>query len=226
MVDILGLILAFGFIFAALGITQILLARGMVSPFVSRKLVHISVSHWWLIAMAFHDGLGFALVGPISFVVLNTISYFTQMFRSMEDTSRKKNLGTIYFPISLIVLVLATFGGPVPIYVGALSILILGYGDGLASLLGYHYGKRKINILGGEKSVLGSATMFAASFLVAVAVILHLGGGLEAWPLGLLLLAALSTALFATLVELVTPLGLDNLTVPILSMIFFWTVFV
>jgi phytol kinase len=213
MMDVIGILVSFAFIFSVIAFAQFLLANHGVSSFTSRKIVHISVSHWWLIAMTFHESVGFALIGPISFVVLNAVSFASGMFESMEDPARRKNLGTIYFPISLIMLVLFTFGGPAPVYVGALATLVLGYGDGLASLIGYHYGRRSIRIFGERKSVEGSLTMLVASFLVSVIVIASLSG--EVIPLSELLLRALAVSALAAAVELVTPLGLDNISVPV-----------
>ena len=152
MQEIAGIILAFAFIFAVIGVAQFLVTRKAVTPPVARKIIHISVAHWWLIAMAFHEVLWAALVGPIVFIILNYLSYRGQVVTAMDSDESSGNLGTVYFPISLLILVLLTYGGEVPIYVGAVGILVMGYGDGLASLFGTHFGRPHTTVFRGTKS--------------------------------------------------------------------------
>ena len=49
-------------------------------------------------------GQDFAIIPPATFIILNYVSYRLNIFKSME-MEEKGNLGTIYFPISLSVLV-------------------------------------------------------------------------------------------------------------------------
>jgi phytol kinase len=218
--EIAGIIIAFLFIFAVIGIAQLLVIREVVSPSVARKLIHISVAHWWLIAMAFHEMVWTAMVGPVAFIVLNYLSYRRHLVTAMDTDESAGNLGTVYFPVSLLVLVLLTFGGPMPIYVGALGILIMGYGDGLASLFGAHLGHPHETLFRTRKSFAGSVTMFVASSLVTLAVT-------SAAPEfgDSIILAAITTGVVAMTIEYITPFGLDNLTVPILTSLFFYGVF-
>lgn len=62
--------------------------------------------------------------------------------------------------------------------------------------------------------------MFVASSLVTLTIV-----SLTDQFTGSLVLAALATGAVATLIEYVTPFGLDNLTVPILTSLFFAGVF-
>ena len=48
--NLLGIILSFIYVFIVLGLSTLLQKRGL-SAEGSRKLVHIGVSNWWLIAM-------------------------------------------------------------------------------------------------------------------------------------------------------------------------------
>ena len=92
----------------------------------------------------------------------------------------------------------------VPVHAGLIAILVMGYGDGLAAVIGTAYGKHPL-VFG--KSVEGTVAMFVASFAVtAIAMLVVAPAG---W-----LLSALVVAVVATAVELVTPKGLDNLSVP------------
>ena len=82
----------------------------------------------------------------------------------------------------------------------------MGLGDGMAALVGTKWGKHKYKVLKvGEKSVEGTFSMFMASFLVVYAIS----------PGGVVI--SLFVALFSSLVENISPSGVDNATVPILS---------
>ena len=220
----IGIVISFLFVFGVLGVAQALLALKFVAPPISRKLVHIGVSHWWLIALPLFDSVAFALVGPVAFIVLNAVSIRTELFAAMEapkEPGKPFNLGTVYFPVSLLALVLITFLTDVPTWIGGLGILILGWGDGMAAIVGMTGNTRHFTVFRQRKSVRGSLAMFSFSFLVSlIYCYIHL-------PIstGEIVLAAAATAAVATFVEASTPLGLDNLTVPILTSLFFYGVF-
>lgn len=108
MKNILGIVISFGYI----GV--LMLSAKYFEKFdkeASRKFIHILLSNWWLIAMAFFDNMVFALVPPIAFVVINFISYKGNLIKVMErDEEQKDGLGTVYFAFSLIPLVILSYG--------------------------------------------------------------------------------------------------------------------
>lgn len=205
--DILGLIVSFGFVFLVIGLSKPLERIGKET---SRKFVHIAVSHWWIIAMIFFDSPQWAVVAPAAFVVLNFLSYRFDLFSSMERHEGRGDLGTVYYAISLVILSLLTFREGSAPYVGAIGILIMGWGDGLAAVVGKRWGTRPLTIFGAKRSWQGSLTMFVVSFVVCF-VILSIHDPARA------VVASLVVAAGATLAEAVTPLGFDNLTVPLAS---------
>lgn len=234
-----GIVVSFGFVFGFIGIAQLLLRAGRMSPALTRKVVHIGVAHWWILAMLFFDRWEFAIVGPAAFILINLASYLFHLFPAMEHEKRSRNLGTVYFPVALLACVLLTWAGPVPVWVGGLAILVLGWGDGLASVVGESRGAGSLKILGNTKSVAGTVTMFLASTVVITVFVLlflapgplagiaasHVAGLAGGDPAaGALVVRILATALVATLVELVTPFGLDNLTVPLVTLLVFYLV--
>lgn len=220
MNNLWGIIVSFAFVFAIIGAAQLFLR--VLSPSITRKIVHIGVAHWWFIAMVFFDNVGAALVGPISFTIINYLSYRMRIFKAMEHEEHRKNLGTVYFPISLIVLVAMSFSGWMPVYVAGIGVLIMGYGDGLAAIVGERYGTGWGWLRTIGKTATGTITMFIASFVVVVAFELATG---TANSTAFLLISAAGTAALAAAVELVTPFGLDNLTVPIATSLFYFGVF-
>ena len=87
------------------------------------------------------------------------------------------------------------------------------WGDALAAILGRRYGQRKYSVLSSTRSVEGSLAMLLFSWLATFLALLFLP------PLGwqTSLLYSLALAVFATLVEALSPWHIDNLTVPLLS---------
>ncbi len=170
-----GLALSYLFIFALIGIAQILLKRGVVNASGTRKIVHIGVAHWWIIAMLTIERAVIALIGPVSFIVINAWSWKTHVFAAMEHEDHRRNLGTIWFPLALTGLVLLTWGGPFPQWYGLVAILVLGWGDGLASVVGERLGSRpgarRFPVPGGTKSVAGTTAIFLATAVVTTLLV-------------------------------------------------------
>ena len=98
----------------------------------------------------------------------------------------------------------------------------MSYGDGLASLLGIRYGRRKYRVFGETRSYVGSCAMFVFTFVLMIVALLF-----YQIPLSLqtvLFLAGIS--LVASIVEGLTPKGLDNLSVPFVTVLLYWFVFI
>jgi phytol kinase len=110
-------------------------------------------------------------------------------------------------------LVALTFGVLENPFIGAVGILVMGYGDGLAAVIGKSYGKHKLAF---GKSIEGSITMFVASFIVVFLV------SSFTQSVGISLILALGVSALATIVELITPKGLDNLSVPLSTSLIFY----
>ncbi|MBU1020823.1 MAG: hypothetical protein KJ847_06360 [Firmicutes bacterium] len=209
MNNVWGLVLSYILIFVIIGISTVLQNKKILGEEGARKFIHIGVSNWWILAMIFFKGenaVWFAIIPPITFIVLNYLSYRLNLLKAMERGG-KGNLGTVYFPISLLILVILTFGVLEQPFIGAVGILVMGYGDGLAAVIGTKYGKHKIAF---GKSIEGSLTMFLASFAVAITILL-ISGVPNPY------LIALGVAVIASIIELVTPKGLDNLSVPLIT---------
>lgn len=200
------LLSSYAFIGLMIGLSTLLSNKNIIGDEGSRKLIHIGVSNWYFIALIFMrdpKDIWFTIIPPLSFIILNYISYRTNLIKSMER-SGKGNLGTVYYPISLFVLVLATFLMIENPYIGLLGVMIMGYGDGLAAVIGKKYGKKDI---GNGKSLIGVVTMFVVSFIVASLIIGFREGIGFIWIVVVI-------ALVASLIEYLTPRGLDNLSVP------------
>lgn len=207
--DWLALIISYVYVFAVIGVGEGLRKwRGYSTEF-TRKLIHISVGLWAFGTVLLFQHWYFAIIPPLSFVLFNYISYRGEIFKSVE-TGEKGNLGTVYFPISFAIIICLLWERPNLLVA---SLMPMTWGDALAAVLGRRYGQRKYSVLGSTRSMEGSLAMFLFSWLSTFLALLLLP------PLGwqTSLLYALAVAVFATLVEALSPWHIDNLTVPLLS---------
>jgi len=131
-------------------------------------------------------------------------------------TEQGHQFGLVFYAVSYTVL--AFFFAAKP-YVIAAGILPMAYGDASASIVGERYGTRHYHVLA-DKSLVGSAAMFIVSF-VSVSVSLLFFHFFYSFALPALLLAALGSSFVATAAEGLTPLGFDNVTVPLLGALAF-----
>ncbi|MBN2874565.1 MAG: hypothetical protein JXM71_05675, partial [Spirochaetales bacterium] len=166
--NILGLLVSYAMVFSFIGGATLLLKKGLLQPYATRKIVHIGVAHWWLLYIAFIDSPAIGVIGPLSFIVINWISYKAHLFKAMEDPEPTRNLGTIYFPVSLLVLVgLAAFG-VVERWEAGIGVMVLGWGDGLAAIVGKRFGKTPFSIFGQTKTIPGTIALILASSAVTL----------------------------------------------------------
>lgn len=126
------------------------------------------------------------------------------MIPTMERED-EEGYGTVYYAISLLVLV-ATTWTRFP-WIGAVGFFIMAYGDGFAAVVGKLFPYKPYQIFGNKKTVSGTITMWVFSFLVTSLIfsICHTGLG---W------LEAILIASIATILEAVSPKDLDNMFVP------------
>ena len=220
MNNIIGIIVSVIFVLCIIGISTILTKKKIITGEASRKFIHIGVSNWWIIAMIFFDNRYYAAVVPGLFVIINYISYKYQVIEAMERDGSTKDLGTVYYAVSLLILSLLTLGKGGYEYIGALGILTMGYGDGFAAVVGNLKGTRYTPIGRNLKSREGTLTMLVVTFSVITLVL----GICTNMSILLILVYSAGLSVVATLLELFTPHGLDNLTVPLgVSLIYYLT---
>jgi uncharacterized membrane protein len=111
-----------------------------------------------------------------------------------------------------------SYAGIISKLAAGIGVMAMGWGDGLAAVVGSRRGAKGLAVFGSKKSLAGSATMFYATFIASALMMAAFGSEAGLVPI---LARSLAVAAFATLVELMTPLGLDNLSVPIATALFF-----
>ena len=179
----------------------------------TRKFIHIMVSNWWVIAMIFFDNMWWAAIVPALFVVVNYLSYKSNIIKVMEREEGEENkdsFGTVYYAISLLILALVTFGPVQNPLIGLCGAIVMGYGDGLAAVIGQRFKSKELKIGNSKKTIAGSTAMFVITLMIMTGFFYYVGASL--W-----LLKAIVVAVIMTVVEAVCPKGTDNLAVPLLA---------
>jgi phytol kinase len=206
MSDPIALLLAFVYVSVVLALGEGL-RRGLnLSVEFTRKFVHVGVGMVSFLLVVLFQSWQFAIIPPLVFIFINYISYRRQIFSGME-TGEKGQLGTVYFPISFAIYLL----WPFPALLVA-SLMPMTWGDAFAAIIGKRWGTHKFSVVGQTRSVEGSLAMFAFSYAATFLALVVFGQPIIV-GIGLSLL----TALVATLVEALSPMGIDNLTVPLVS---------
>ncbi len=196
--DILGLLLVYSYVAIVLFI-----GGNLQNPNVSRKFVHIMVGNIIFILPVFKTWWVMTFLAAAPFIPLTfLLSPYSPLKLEHKVSSYGHGLGLVYYSISWTLLALLFFNQP---WIIAIGIAAMSYGDGLASLIGEKYGKRKYNILGDPKSVEGSLAMLITLLVTLPIIFIYYNQPIN-WPL----IAAIAAT--ATIIEGATPKGLDNIT--------------
>lgn len=210
MTDWLAVIISFIYVFAALGAAEWLRKRLHRPPNFTRKFVHIAVGMWSVGTVLLFQNRWWAVIPPATFIILNYISYHQDVFKAIE-TEDKSNLGTVYFPAAFCIILLVFWENPGRLVA---ALMPLTWGDAMAAVLGRTFGHMRYTVLGNTRSVEGSVSMALFSFAAVLPALWLLPGGMG---LGAAVGFALLVTAAATLVEAVSPWGIDNLTIPAVS---------
>lgn len=179
----------------------------------SRKYIHIMLANWWVIAMIFFDNMFAAAFVPALFVIINYLSYKKGIIKVMERTENDKNkdsLGTVYYALSLFILAIITFGPLNNPAIGLCGIFVMGYGDGLAAVIGKTIKSRTYKIKGNKKTLAGSTTMFVVTLIILFMFLKYIEAEY-------VLIKSIMIAILMTIIEAVSIKGTDNITVPLVT---------
>ncbi len=171
----------------------------------SRKIIHIGTGPVILWAWLFDIPKNIAFFFAFFITIALGINYQYRLLPALEVIERK-SFGTIAYGISITLLLLLFW----PLHASSISIGILSmaFGDGLAGLIGKSINSPKWSILGQSKSIAGTLTM-GTVVAITTATIASINN-LDLQPIEIIVIS-----LVATLLEQISPWGIDNLTVPI-----------
>ena len=173
-------------------------------PEYTRKVAHTaSTLSCLLIPVCFTSHRYVLVLGILSFLILY-IGYRKQLFSSIDSVNRK-TYGSYLLPIS--------FGFVYCVFIllqnklfFVLPILILGISDPLACVFGKMY---KSKIVRFNKTAIGSLAFLISTFIISSWVLMLQMDGFQAVG------TALGISIITTVVELFSPKGSDNLTIPL-----------
>jgi len=200
----------------------------------TRKIVHLFAgAAVWTVPYYPHPWV--ATIVALLFVIMLGIANterFGRFFAAMarpEDLDHGSVRGPFWYAVSITVLTaIFTFTGNAGIYfIAGGAIQIMMFGDGMSAPIGMKYGVNHTKVLfGSKRSVQGCLALFVFGFLGALLAFWWFGIFSLTIPIftpgagyvNMILLAFIG-ALTATIVELVSPKGTDNVTLPMISFV-------
>lgn len=171
---------------------------------VCRKMTHIVSAFVWVICYYFFGcSLHWVLLNGIGAALLGIVT-FKGTLKGFERDDADKSYGLFYFGLSTFVVALVTYivGERLYLYTG-IAYYCLALGDGFAPITAKLCGKRNVQIMKG-KSLVGSLTVFAVSFLATFVFGKIFGMGLP-------VLFIASVAALTCVTEFYGVKGLDNI---------------
>ena len=216
--DIVALIIVYAYVAVIFVVAEKVLKT---KPEVSRKFLHIMVGNM-IFAMPFFSDpwvMVWFLTLPIT-VVLFFLTEYSPIKIDNSVTESGHALG-LFFYAGIWTVLIAVFSNY--LWIVALAIVPMVYGDGFAALIGQKFGRIKYKVFGGTKSLEGSLTMFVVTTVMSVfvwMVFTTIGYPMPNFNL----LAILGISAIATICEALSYGGIDNLTVPALTAILYYLV--
>ena len=199
-----ALLWSYLFVFLVIGTATVLQKTWHLSADFSRKFVHIGVGNWAYLAIFLFQDWYIAIIPPISFVLINYLSYRFTIFKAME--LEEKNPGTIYFAVSLTILTFCTFySHPATIFPYA-GLIVMTWGDGMAAVVGQKWPLRRLKVNKSAGGVLAFVVFSTAALFIYFMLVSAFTG-----PIAFLI--AFGVAVAGAVIEYFSPGHTDNLTV-------------
>ncbi|WP_406534632.1 diacylglycerol/polyprenol kinase family protein [Methanobrevibacter sp.] len=225
--DILALIVVYIYVAIIFVVAELVLKT---RPEVSRKFLHIMVGNM-IFAMPFFSDpwvMVWFLTLPIT-IALFFLTEYSPITIKNSVTESGHALGLFFYALIWTILI-AVFAIIAPagdlkfyIWIVALAIVPMVYGDGFAALIGQKFGKLKYTVFGGQKSVEGSLTMFVITTVMSVFVWMVFASiGCTMPEFNIVYIIVISAV--ATVCEALSYGGIDNLTVPAITAILYYLV--
>jgi phytol kinase len=178
----------------------------------SRKFLHVSggvlalfapvffTSHWWVLILC-----------SLAFLLL-LFTYIKKWIPAIHETSRS-SIGSVIFPVPLYLcfLIAENRNDELLFY---LPISFLTISDAIAQWTGEKWGTLSLQLMHKQKTLIGSTGFAISALLIATGWTIVFGLGFEQ-----IILIALTTCSIATVTELISTKGWDNLTVPLITVI-------
>ncbi|WP_332299703.1 dolichol kinase [Prochlorococcus marinus] len=170
-----------------------------------RKIVHMGTGPiiplaWWLDIPS-----KIAIPAATVITIGLLINYQFRFIASIESIDRK-SFGTIAYGLSITLLLI--FFWPNNAAAITAGVLVMAFGDGLAGLIGRKIISPSWMILNQKKSMVGTFTMAIGTGIVLYSI--NQLSGINLSMLDIFIITSI-----AVILEQISPLGIDNITVPI-----------
>ena len=232
--DLIAMVISVVILLALVQINGLMQKKKIVSQIITRKFVHIFAGPIFVVTwMLFSGGVishYIAVIVPLLFVLqfvaigtglMKNESFVNSMSRSGDP--RELLEGTLYYAVVMLLMTFFWFYVPSTGIGNAnpTALLIIGCvsgGDGLAEIIGRKFGgEKKFGIRGGEKTIIGSIGMLVGSILVSSILVLifslEVSNFNSNFNIATLILPIIVVSIVATVVEALSPKGIDNFTI-------------
>jgi dolichol kinase len=178
----------------------------------SRKLLHVSggvlalfapvffTSHWWVLILC-----------SLAFLLL-LFTYIKKWIPAIHETSRS-SIGSVIFPVPLYLcfFIAENRNDELLFY---LPISFLTISDAIAQWTGEKWGTHSLQLMHKQKTLIGSTGFAISALLIATGWAIAFRLGFEQ-----IILIAFTTSSIATVTELISTKGWDNITVPLITVV-------
>jgi dolichol kinase len=202
------------YVFSLVALMEVFVTKFGLARDLSRKITHIGAGMIIAFLPLFDDSHWSKYLNVSIFVIWIVLLVQKGLFADVNDeavktmtrTGDRRELlkGPLYFVI------VAAICGTVfyKTFEGVAAMAILGWGDGMAPVVGSRYGKIKYQILS-PKSLEGSLTMFVSALIATLALVQFIAPSEFQFSRIVMLSAA------ATVAEGLSPRELDNFIIPL-----------
>ena len=141
------------------------------------------------------------------FVIITSFTKYRNIFKSIHSVDRT-TFGAEAYPIGVLIATYCFL--PLDKTAFIYGMLVGGFSDSIASVIGKYYKYKEILVFGQKKSLGGSLSFFMTTVIISYLFIFILG-------IELSIISILIIAFILTMAELVQTFGIDNVTIPVLS---------
>jgi dolichol kinase len=219
--NILLVLLCYGYVVLTVFASGKLPTVLQISQKTSRKFLHAMIGNLVFVIPFFTSSTYPALVAAPFILTTFLASPYSPLkgsrFGGLADISEGGHpLGLVLYAISYTLL--AFFFASKP-YIIAAGILPMAYGDSIGSLVGERYGKKVYHLVA-RKSLEGSIAMLCGS-LLSLAFGMMFFSRFYTLQASNVIMGVLSVGGITTVAEGISPMGIDNVTVPLLGAVTF-----
>lgn len=176
----------------------------------TRKIVHIGTGLLTLLFPVLLDNNYEVIILCSSFMLMLLSSFKFNLLRSINDIDRF-SLGSILYPV-IVVICFYFYNQSDELVLFYLPILILAICDPIAATVGINYPFGRVKVWGGNKTISGGCGFAISSFILSFFLLIAFDSTHS-------LTIAILLSFITTISEFISGNGLDNLTIPLSSLL-------